>query len=199
MNENNKAKSSSPRDSGEFRINRRGLFTAIAGLGVTAAIGPAGAQDDPSKLPPQVGDLLVFDRETKVPLTPADIDPAVTKTPVGYAMDPVSGIVRTGNKNKIAIIKVDPAKVGSESQPKMADGVLAYSAICTHAGCEVKTFKPETGVMLCPCHGSEFDGLNAGTVVTAPAKHRLAALGLKVEDGKLVVAEAFDADVGAQG
>ncbi|MFQ4149345.1 Rieske (2Fe-2S) protein [Arthrobacter sp. LAPM80] len=47
--------------------------------------------------------------------------------------------------------------------------VLAYSDICTHAGCKVA---PDGTDFKCPCHGSVFKGSD-GTVVAGPAKAAL--------------------------
>ena len=39
----------------------------------------------------------------------------------------------------------------------LQDGkVVAFSRICTHAGCEVG-YNPSARLMVCPCHGAEFD------------------------------------------
>src|SRR3712207_8623399 len=34
---------------------------------------------------------------------------------------------------------------------------VAYSKICTHAGCPVSLYEQETSRILCPCHQSQFD------------------------------------------
>ncbi len=175
-------------------INRRTLFSAIAGMGVLAATGAAvQAQEDDGPAP---GDILVNSKGGAV-LTPADIDPTAKTVVIAYAQD-ADGNVKKGNKNKIAVVKVDAANIGSESEGRGVDGLMAYSAICTHAGCEVKSFLPDRGVMRCPCHGSEFDPANNGVVEKGPAKHRLASLVIAVENDQIVIKEGFDAEVGAQ-
>src|SRR5579885_766691 len=35
------------------------------------------------------------------------------------------------------------------------EGFFALSAICTHLGC-MTAWKPELGIIACPCHGSKF-------------------------------------------
>ncbi|ALE05575.1 hypothetical protein AL755_08920 [Arthrobacter sp. ERGS1:01] len=47
--------------------------------------------------------------------------------------------------------------------------VLAYSDVCTHAGCQVA---PSGTDFKCPCHGSIFKGAD-GTVISGPAKMAL--------------------------
>ncbi len=35
------------------------------------------------------------------------------------------------------------------------EGFFALSAVCTHLGC-LTAWKPELGIIACPCHGSKF-------------------------------------------
>jgi thiosulfate dehydrogenase [quinone] large subunit len=62
--------------------------------------------------------------------------------------------------------------------------VVAYQAVCTHAGCTVG-FDPTSGLLACPCHGAEFDPRHAGAVVTGPAPTPLAPVRITVgpDDG----------------
>lgn len=63
------------------------------------------------------------------------------------------------------------------------NGVRAFSAICTHAGCTVRLDK--NGGFVCPCHGARFD--QNGAVVKGPARAPLASLATRVEQGELLV------------
>jgi cytochrome b6-f complex iron-sulfur subunit len=64
-----------------------------------------------------------------------------------------------------------------------ADGLKAYSLVCTHLGCMVDLVKEGFS---CPCHGSQFD-LN-GTVEHGPATTPLQELRLEVNDqGRLIL------------
>jgi Rieske Fe-S protein len=56
---------------------------------------------------------------------------------------------------------------------------VAYSAVCTHEGCWVD-YQPETQMLACPCHGSVFDPVEKGAIVTGPAVVPLANIELKV-------------------
>jgi thiosulfate dehydrogenase (quinone) large subunit len=63
--------------------------------------------------------------------------------------------------------------------------VVAYQAVCTHAGCTVG-FDPTSGLLACPCHGAAFDPRQAGAVVTGPAPTPLAPVQITVgPDGGL--------------
>lgn len=44
----------------------------------------------------------------------------------------------------------------------------AYSRTCTHQGCEVG-WNQNTGLLVCPCHGAEFDPAQGGKAVRGPA------------------------------
>ena len=83
------------------------------------------------------------------------------------------------------------------------DGWVAYSKICTHAGCSVGLFgidsrPPQVLTQLvCPCHQSVFDPLDAARPVGGPATRPLPQLGLDVDaDGYLIARGDFEGPVG---
>lgn len=49
---------------------------------------------------------------------------------------------------------------------------VAYSSVCTHAGCQVQ-FDPAGRDLACPCHGAVFDPYNSAQVVAGPAPYPL--------------------------
>ena len=66
-----------------------------------------------------------------------------------------------------------------------AQGFFALSAICTHLGC-LTAYKPELGIIACPCHGSKFS--KDGTKVAGPAPKPLPWLRMWLsDDGELMV------------
>ena len=83
-------------------------------------------------------------------------------------------------------------------------GILAYSKICTHAGCAIAlyrkpTFPPvEPGpALVCPCHYSTFDVANGGGVLFGPAGRPLPQLPLAIDaSGGLRAAGNFSGPVG---
>jgi ubiquinol-cytochrome c reductase iron-sulfur subunit len=78
-----------------------------------------------------------------------------------------------------------------------AGQVRAYSRICTHAGCAVCVFLPDTALLVCPCHHSTFDAADGGRVVSGPASQPLPELPLSVDaDGLLVADGDFDRPIG---
>lgn len=83
-------------------------------------------------------------------------------------------------------------------------GVMAYSRICTHAGCAITMyrsplFQPDepTPALVCPCHYSTFDPADGGTVLFGPAGRSLPMLPLTVDGkGYLRANGNFDEPVG---
>lgn len=86
-----------------------------------------------------------------------------------------------------------------------ADGIVAYSSICTHAGCaismyRVPTFRPTEPrpALVCPCHYSTFDPATGGSVLFGPAGRPLPMLPLRVDGkGYLRAGGNFSGPVGA--
>jgi len=95
-------------------------------------------------------------------------------------------------------------KLPPELQGYDADGIVAYSKICTHAGCaiamyEVPTFAPDEprAALVCPCHYSTFDPATGGTVTFGPAGRPLPMLPLMVDGkGQLRAKGNFNGPVG---
>ena len=113
-----------------------------------------------------------------------------------YPMAP-DGTVRSDNRlNLVILAKFDPAALRDETRARAADGVVAYSAICTHQGCPVNMWSKERNAFACSCHASIFDPRNAAEVIDGPAPRPLAALGLKLKDGVVTVASTFSGHVG---
>ena len=61
----------------------------------------------------------------------------------------------------------------------------ALSAVCTHLGC-ITNWKPDEGIVACPCHGSKFD--KEGRKIEGPAPSPLPRFSIALDDrGSLVV------------
>ena len=64
-------------------------------------------------------------------------------------------------------------------------GFYALSAVCTHLGC-LTAWKPDLGIIACPCHGSKFKP--DGTKIAGPAPRPLPWLRMWLsDDGDLMV------------
>jgi ubiquinol-cytochrome c reductase iron-sulfur subunit len=76
-------------------------------------------------------------------------------------------------------------------------GYLAYSKMCTHAGCPVGLYQQLTQQLLCPCHQSLFDVKTGANPVFGPAPRPLPQLPLMIDSRGFLVAQAgFDQPVG---
>ena len=68
------------------------------------------------------------------------------------------------------------------------EGFFALSAICTHLGC-MTAYKPDLGIIACPCHGSKFT--KYGVKIAGPAPRPLPWLRMWLnDDGNLMVDRA---------
>ncbi|MGH9292394.1 MAG: Rieske 2Fe-2S domain-containing protein [Acidimicrobiales bacterium] len=79
------------------------------------------------------------------------------------------------------------------------DGYVAFSKVCTHAGCPVSLFEQATSQLLCPCHQSVFDiGQGEPAIpVFGPAPRPLPQLPLSVDPRGFLRAQAgYDEPVG---
>lgn len=169
----------------EKKLGRRDVLRGSLALSLVAISGSrAGAQDDPAAARPKPGDLLVHDGDPeKRPLTPADIA-ADSKPTLAWAMEPDTKTVRSASRfNRLVV-------------GRLGDDVFAFTAICTHDGCDVTDWLADEHVLSCPCHYSKFDPKDGGRVKDGPAPRALPQLPLNVVDGRLVVAAPFTAKVG---
>jgi rieske iron-sulfur protein len=193
-----------------FQTRRSLLLAALAtsvGLaadGITSRAFAADEEPPGSDERPQKGDRLVQsegDREGQI-IKPDDLK--LGGPPLhAWPQDPKTSVTRSGSRlNEILIVKLDPAELDEDTRARAVDGVVAYSAICSHAGCPVTDWVKGDGldkdVFKCPCHNSEYDPREGARVVFGPAPRRLAALPLAMVDGSLTVAAPFIGKVGAQ-
>lgn len=93
------------------------------------------------------------------------------------------------------LIRVDPTQLAS--QEGTAEGLIAYSKICTHAGCPVGLYRVATNDLFCPCHQSTFDVLDGAKPIAGPATRALPQLPIEVNDeGYIVATDDFPEPVG---
>jgi rieske iron-sulfur protein len=177
---------------------RTALKAAIAlSVGVSLSRSLALAQDDQAILRPQAGDWLVKIGDAELmPLTPEAIPVAAQQT-MAWAMDPRSRIVRSGSRlNRVLLLRFDADTLAAETRARAAGGVVAYTAICTHNGCELTDWLGEDQTLSCPCHATKFDPKNGARVIDGPAPRPLPALPLALAEGRLVVSRSFTTRVG---
>jgi Rieske Fe-S protein len=180
-------------------VARRALLTIGPGVGFSLAARPANAQSDAARMRPQEGDLLVrADSTDLTPLTP-DAMPAEGFPMMAFPFDPVAKLVRDGSRlNKVLVQRLDRSGLNEPTAQRAAEGVVAYSAICPHTGCEVVSWHADTQVLECPCHNSLYDPKAGARVVSGPTPRNLAALPLRIRNGDLEVAHQFIGRLGMQ-
>jgi rieske iron-sulfur protein len=177
---------------------RRALLGVGIGLGVSLAARAAGAQSDPARDRPKEGDLLVRVGAAPIPLTPDNL-PFGAGQVMAWPLDPATNVVRDGSRlNKVLVLRLDRSVLDAQTAERAANGVVAYSAICPHTGCEVVNWVADKQILDCPCHNSEYDPKAGARVISGPSPRSLAALPLRAVDGKLVVARAFIGRLGIQ-
>ncbi|MHB1538743.1 MAG: QcrA and Rieske domain-containing protein [Solirubrobacteraceae bacterium] len=173
-------------------ITRRRMLlgaAGAAGAGVAAAavipivaLGP-GLEQQLSKTPWYAGRALV-DEEGRL-LLAADVIERSFTTAFPQGAD------KNNLGSPIVVVRVDPATL--ELPPHRAhwapQGLLAYSKICTHAGCAISLYRsplsPTTQgrgpALVCPCHYSTFDVLDGARVLFGPAGRPLPQLPLAID------------------
>jgi ubiquinol-cytochrome c reductase iron-sulfur subunit len=106
--------------------------------------------------------------------------------------------------SQVILLRIDPAVLTERTvEGGSVDGWVAYSKICTHAGCSVGLFgiddRPPDTVrqLVCPCHQSVFDPVDGARPIGGPAPRSLPQLPISVDDeGFLVAVSGFDRPVG---
>jgi rieske iron-sulfur protein len=182
------------------RTGRRELLGAAFAGGLGLSLSPQALAADPRMTRPQAGDQFVFASGPKARkvITDADLDPGGSPV-LAWPLDPVSKTIRDGSRlNQVLILRLDAAEFDERTRERATpDGIVAYSASCTHALCPVTGWKPDKQIVHCPCHNSEFDPRVSAKVVFGPAPRPLPALPLKAGEGAPVVAAPFTGKVGA--
>jgi nitrite reductase/ring-hydroxylating ferredoxin subunit len=184
------------------RSQRRAVLRAALAVGLglpVLRLCPRVARDaaaqggDPKSQRPQAGDRFAFNGGERAGqlIGPADLPlggPPVT----AYPVDARTGTLRDGSRlNQILLVRFSSGDLSEETRGRSGNGIVAYSGVCTHAGCDVTLWKAEVRRFRCPCHESEFDPRDGARVVGGPAPRRLPALAVKIADGALVAGGGF--------
>ncbi len=94
-------------------------------------------------------------------------------------------------------VQPDLLRLPAGHQSWAPNGYVAYSKVCTHAGCPVGLFRAPEHELMCPCHQSTFDVLDGAQVVFGPAPRPLPQLPIQLQpDGTFVALGGFPEPVG---
>jgi ubiquinol-cytochrome c reductase iron-sulfur subunit len=106
----------------------------------------------------------------------------------------------------LVVVRLRPDQLDLPSQNASfdANGIVAFSKICTHAGCAIALYRAPMfdptdpkPALVCPCHYSTFDPATGGSVIFGPAGRKLPMLPLEVDaKGFLRARGNFDSPVG---
>jgi quinol---cytochrome c reductase iron-sulfur subunit len=106
----------------------------------------------------------------------------------------------------LVVVRLEPAELQlpDDRSGWAPDGILAYSKICTHAGCAIALYRKPTfpavqpePALVCPCHYSTFNVATGGQVIFGPAGRPLPQLPLEISgSGELRAAGNFSGAVG---
>ena len=176
------------------------LGTAVAAIGGAAlfplrSLLPAMGTDPDavlSRTPWKAGLRLVTEAGLPIRATDLDLGGVLTAFPEG--LEPREHVDTT-----TLLIRVDPSVLDLPDGRRdwVVDGVVAYSKLCTHAGCPVGLYADTARQLLCPCHHSIFDVATGATPVAGPAPHPLPQLPLGTDSsGYLVARGDFSGPVG---
>jgi rieske iron-sulfur protein len=189
---------------------RRAFLRGAVAIGASLSLSPsafaaddkpgaAGTASDATSLRAQLGDHFVFALGDKQGEVKVDDLPVGGPQVVAFPMDPKSGLVRDGSPlNMVILIRYNASDLSEETRAHAADGVVCYTAVCTHQGCPVSMWSTERKAVFCSCHGSIYDLKDGAQVLDGPAPRPLPALPLKIENAAPAVAGSFTGRVGSQ-
>jgi ubiquinol-cytochrome c reductase iron-sulfur subunit len=190
------------------RITRKRLLLAAGGAAGTAlgaaliapavSLGPVFDTDRMRRSPWRSGLRLVDERGAPLRLDEIAERTFYTAFPEGAGHDSFA--------SPLVVVRLDPDELDLPGGRAgwAPDGVVAYSKICTHAGCAIALYRTplyeptsKRAALVCPCHYSTFDPATGGTVLFGPAGRPLPQLPLDVgPGGELRAAGDFSGPVG---
>jgi ubiquinol-cytochrome c reductase iron-sulfur subunit len=174
-------------------ISRRRLLTtsagvAAAGLGVAAAVPAASLGPNVSErieeTPWRRGRRVVDEAGT--PITADDVTQGDFVTGFPEGADPRE------LGSPIVMVRLSETAIhlpqGRDPATWAPEGILAYSKICTHAGCAISLYRyplyrptQPRPALVCPCHYSTFDPARGAERIFGPAGRALPQLPLTIE------------------
>ena len=100
-------------------------------------------------------------------------------------------------RSSVVLLRLQQLPLEPTVSEWVVEGLVAYSKVCTHAGCPVALFRERDNALFCPCHQSTFDPSRGATPTFGPAARALPQLPLGTDaDGYLVALGDFEALVG---
>ncbi|WP_428964396.1 cytochrome bc1 complex Rieske iron-sulfur subunit [Micromonospora fluostatini] len=193
----------------ELGVRRRPLLgiSLLAGLVPVTAVAAAplvgGLISDPHKnnqlattgFAPVDGQPVRLIREDGRPIRPADIS-AGGQITVFPGIDHGVSNRHADSPTLLIHLREDDAQRSREANERVGHGgymwgnYVAFSKICTHAGCPASLYEQQTNRLLCPCHQSQFLITDNAKPVFGPASRRLPQLPIEVDSEGFFVARS---------
>lgn len=216
MSENNKNKCHARHtecveneSTSEIKIYRRDLLKNIVGTGMCLATGvnlvsastnaDASTEEDPASLAPQEGDYLVHaEGDNEGELVDFNQLEENKKYITAWPKDAETGTIRNGSRfNKLLAIRLNPEELNQKTKAfSTENGVVVYSGICTHEGCDISAWVEDKKRLFCYCHYSQFDPTRFGKVTYGPARKKLPLLPIELDGSAIKVAGNFTRNPG---
>lgn len=175
---------------GDRPFTRRRLLTRLLGAGV---IGGVLAALFPFKsLGPNPGSALAHTAwrpgrrlvtQDGAPVHPSDLE-------VGSALTVFPEGSKSPGDSQTVLVNYGaaPFRPRRGREQWTVDNLVAYSKVCTHAGCPVGLYDAVNHQLMCPCHQSLFDVLDGARPVFGPATRSLPQLPLEVDTAGFLAA-----------
>ena len=186
-------------ERGEGWMARRGFLVKMLGvaagaLGVAALFPIRSLGPNPGnslrRTKWRTGSLVVDEQGEPVRVRTLEVGGVLTVFPEGHL---------EREDSQTLLIRVSDEKVVTRKgrEDWAPEGYVAYSKVCTHAGCPVGLYQQDVKRLLCPCHQSSFDAVDGARPVFGPATRSLPQLPLMVDDdGFLRARDDYDEPIG---
>ena len=184
-------------EEGSAAMERRGflakaLGAALGALGIAALFPIRSLGTRPGRelfsTPWADGIRLVTDNDLPVHVTDLQVNGVLTVFPEGET---------DAADAQTLLIKL-PEDVEPPGPPgSTTESLVAFSKVCTHAGCPVGLYQADSKELFCPCHQSVFAVMEAAKPTDGPATRALPQLPIGVDDdGYLIALGDFPEPVG---
>jgi rieske iron-sulfur protein len=169
-----------------------GATTLVTLGGSVNAFAAGGAGDYPQPPgAPKAHDTFVYTDGPKKGQDVMTADIVLDAPPiVVQAKDSEAGQVRESEKSTVLIYRVKEETIPVDFRGDSAGGILAYSAMCTHQGCEISDWDASNHLFVCPCHKGTFDPVNGGEP-GGGAKRALPQVPVADHDGMLRISHGI--------
>jgi ubiquinol-cytochrome c reductase iron-sulfur subunit len=192
-------------ERGQMIFRRRGFLGAVLGAGgavmgvvlgfpLLRSLGPV-PKSSMYHTDWKQGALLVDINGNPVTNTTLEKGGLLTVFPQGFENNPDAQAI-----DQTLIIRLDGFSPTGAPPPAIVtrpgretwgpQGMVAYSKVCTHAGCPVGLYQEQTEQLLCPCHQSLFDVRFGAQQVFGPAPRPLPQLPIYIDDEGMVRAQS---------